>query len=242
MNRTLNSRGCVTVLLLACLLAAGTCYADPTFGLVTWGGGGDTLGWVSNSFASITSPGSGGNPDAYLLTHFDGVGGPPTVETDTMQNTDAGYTGNYAQYTGLGVNFDFLGYPSSAQSLYFESTAGGGSTWGYDFASTAHAWESQSISLNDDMGWTRLSGSDDFSTALGQVSSIGVTVEHLNTGAPFDYGLDNWQYSDADAAVPEPGTVAMILTAFLSMAGVFQRNIRKSVSGIVGDFANGLSR
>jgi hypothetical protein len=43
------------------------------------------------------------------------------------------------------------------------------------------------------------------------VSEIGIRVAHLNDGRPFDYGLDNWQWS-----IPEPGAAWMAGVALLS--------------------------
>jgi hypothetical protein len=148
----------------------------------------------------------------------------PVIETDAMVNTGEGYTGNYRGQPGTWLRFEYLGYPSSVQSLYFESSWGSGSTWAYDLTPTAHAWTPVTVSFATSHGWDRVSGTDSFFQALWQVDLIGVTVQHLNLDTPFDYGLDNWQFQYG-LAIPEPGVVAVVLTFLFGMLCMYRRSL-----------------
>jgi hypothetical protein len=175
----------------------------------------------------VTSPGTGGNPQGYLDMHFDGAAF-PTIEQDFLVTQAPDYVGDY---TGRRLNFNFLGYPSSACSVYFESTAGGGSVWVQDFTVDMNGWMGVDVGFGNGSAWTRISGPEDnFALALTQVSEIGVAIQHLNTGIALDYGIDNWQ-----AYVPEPGAVAMYLTALISTLVVCRTQIRSGMVRVKRD-------
>ena len=67
---------CLTAGVAVVLVSAGIALADISFDEVTWGGGGDTLGWDNTNAATISSPGAGGNPDGFVNLHFDAAGAP----------------------------------------------------------------------------------------------------------------------------------------------------------------------
>jgi len=197
-----------------------------TFTPVTWGSGGDTLGWFSTNVvgggvgSGATSPATGGNPasSGYLSLHFE----PPTpIPTGPvhgeMVTMGAAYTGDYTaeHFAGaepLFVQFDFLGFPVGTQFLYFESSAGGGSSWAYELTGVEDTWVTQAIPFGTDAGWTQLSGADPFALALTDVSLIGIQVDYLIDGEPLDFGIDNWHFL---IAVPEPGEIALAITMLL---------------------------
>ena len=220
-----NLRRTVSLALCALILLVGSASADLSFDKVTWGHGGDTLGWyTTNGVAAALSPAVDGNPYGWLLMSFDANPAPfPVFETDSLVVTNEGYIGNYDRYSqfgmlGPGVKFDFLGYPSSAQALFFESA--GGSRWAKDFQVHSHTWESHMIDFNG-IGWAQVTGAETFQESLRHVDLVGFIVEHLNFDDAFDYGVDNWQY-----VIPEPGATAMMLTVLLAVGGTFRKEIR----------------
>jgi hypothetical protein len=217
----MNTKRLAGAILAAGLGMLATVRADISYDLITWGSGGNTLGWTSrDAVGGVSSPGTGGNPDGFLLMRFVPPG-PPSLEGDLLYTTAAGFIGNYQL---AGVKFDFLGYPSSAQALYLESTAAGGSTWVQTFTSGAHGWEGESFQFLFETGWTRLSGSAEFGTAMSEVSLVGLKLQHLNDGdTTFDYGLDNWQFQDLSWMVPEPGAGWMLLAALAPGAALLWR-------------------
>lgn len=198
----------VAVLMFVGLVAR----ADIVFTPVTWDAG--TEGWTSrDGVGTVANSGSGA-----LEMSFAGAGS-PTAQTDAMVADNlAGFNGNYGAYRWLYVTFNWRGYASSAQSLYLETSFGGGSSWAYDFAVPDSNWHSYTISLNNDTGWTRLSGGGTFADALSDVTMIGIQVGHVNTGSAFDYQLDDWTY-----AIPEPASVAMVLMVIGSTATIIRK-------------------
>ena len=222
---------CLAAVLVLAIVTPSS-QASISFDAVTWGNGGDTLGWHSTGgVATVTSPALGGNPDGYVNAHF-AVGAPPGPTTDAIVSTNEGYIGNYAGYNGLTLRFDYLGYSEMAQSLFFTSTAGGGSTWAYNLTVPAHNWTGYQVSFANPSGWTRLSGASDFATALTQVDMIGLTILNSQSLTTFDYGLDNWQYFQG--YVPEPGSLALGLTGLLSVGMTFRRSLAGAARRLLG--------
>ncbi len=206
------------------IVAMATCgVADIMFDLETWSDADDTEGWDDrDDIATVQQQTTGGNPDGYLNMHFDesiGAG-----ETEAMVAPITGYTGDYTSYDDLSVEFDYLGYSSSDQWLYFDSDYNGGSTWAYLLEPTvAYDWEHWTINFYDQTGWLEVGSSgNSWLDALTQVSLIGVVVDHTNIGA-MDYGLDNWQFQQ----VPEPGEIALAVTALGGMLLFFRRKKEK---------------
>jgi hypothetical protein len=211
--RKLRAATGYAVIVAVCLAAPRCVQGSVSYEPVTWGTGGDSLGWASqDGVGTVSSPGGGGSPGGYLAMGF-AVDPFPVAQSDAVATSADGFTGDY---TSVGTaTFEFLGYASSAQSLYFVSSAGGGSVWEYVLNSSAHAWESFTVGFQDGSGWNLVSGSETFATALSQVDLIGIKVEHLNLDSPLDYGLDSWQFAQN---VPEPGTVSITILALLSIA------------------------
>ena len=201
-----------------------TACASVSFIPVTWEPGGNTMGWtnaggLATGVGTIGVPATGGDPAAYLRLLF--PADPfPVIPLDSMVAAGEGYTGDYISQGSQQVVFDFLGYPTSPQAFYFASSAGGGSWWEYTFTSSDHVWETHAISFRNPDGWTQVSGSTDFITALSQVDLIGIVVQHLNLDDPLVYGLDNWQFQ-----VPEPSEWAMLGVALLSVGAVFRKDL-----------------
>ena len=171
---------------------------------VTWGSGGNTLGWYSDlGVGTVTSPNAGVPHEGYLDILFDPTVPVPSSQFDRLMTQGVGYIGDYTSVPGLGVGFDFYGAPS-AISLVLESAAGGGSQWEYGFTPSGLGWETFWISLSSPAGWTRYGGAaDPFALALTDVSAIGFYITAPDSAAPLNYGLDNWDYG-----TPEPGTFA----------------------------------
>jgi hypothetical protein len=215
------------VILSVLLAAVGLSHGSISYELVTWGSGGNTLGWASvgGGGADVTSPGTGGNPDGYLNMQFvvTGVSGP---QIDAIANGGAGYTGNYTTDTAL--RFNYLGYPGSVASLYFDSSAGAaGSTWELTLPEGSHTWRTLTVAMREGTqfpgydGWTDVSGSgDSFLLALSQVDRIGLIIQTTSAPGTYDFGLDNWQFY-----VPEPGAMSMVMTALLSIGLTFRRRL-----------------
>lgn len=207
------------VLMLVCLLWAGigSLWADISFVPVTWDAG--AAGWTSKDSVGTVANG-GGN----LNMNFAGTGA-PQLQSDTMAaNNLAGYNGDYTANPFLQVSFDFQGYAASVQSLYFESTAGGGSTWAYDLTVPDSGWHNYTVSLSSPAGWTEVSGAASFASALASVNLIGITVGHLNIGNPLDYNLDDWAF---ETPVPEPGSLMLLFSALGSFGFVYRFRRRK---------------
>lgn len=190
---------------------------------ITWDSG--LAGWSSQSAGAVGAVANGGGN---LNMNFPGVVGVPTMQSDAM------ITGNlnddYSAYQYLQVAFNFRGYASSAQSLYFSSLAGGGSTWTYDFTIPDSSWHNYAVSLNNSAGWIRQSGAGSFALALTSVDLIGINIGHLNSGAPLVYTLDDWTYTNN---VPEPGSVSMVFAA-LGSFGIVCRFRRRKGSAVPG--------
>jgi hypothetical protein len=221
----------IMVSLVATFVVTHTGWAVVSFEPVTWGSGGDTLNWDYDASAadSLTSPATGGSGDeaGYLELYFSD---PmiPMNESDRMWTTESTLVGDFVM-DGVGnLSFDFLGYADTAQALFFESDV---ASWGYSFSSAASStWETKTFSFASASGWTLLSGSGSFSDALASVSKIGVMMTHSDDEGDFTYGLDNWTYGvNGGMAVPEPGSIAMSVTALLGMGGLLRRRRRPSV-------------
>lgn len=210
-----------SVFLAVLLGITGVGFAALSFDPITWESGtGELYGWTSdlNTADAITSPVSGGNPGGYLQLYFDEPF-PNLPETDSMYTEEADMIGDFEAVAN--VKFDYLGYPSSSQSLFFESDVGSGSTWVYDFnaSATPGAWKSQWISFESSSGWSMFSGSGSFFDALSSVTKVGIMLQHDDSAQDFVFGLDDWEYG----RVPEPGAIVMGLTALMGMAGIFFR-------------------
>ena len=218
--RRCNSFGWLWGLVSLMVCLAQQVVADVSLDPVTWGTGGNTLGWVGGGDANpVTSPGSGGNPDGFLAINFDAAD-PFTYQTNYVANSGAGYTGNY---TGLGLKFDLLGYASSLEQVFFVSSADGtNSTWYLTLVDPTpldQTWQTYNVSFQQPGSWYT-GDSVDFLTALSQVDSIGLIVSQFGTDVPMQYGIDNWQFlqDQSQLYVPEPGVTAMAVMLLLSLA------------------------
>lgn len=208
---------------LAAVLAA--CVASPASGAiafepVTWGSGGDMLGWQKGSgdAASLTSPGSGGNPDGHLSLNFDSNN--PMPQFDEMYTQQEGVTGDYTAFSGLSVSFDFRGFTGGSQSLYFESDSGV-TRWIFDLDIASEGWLTHRVGFGSASGWFHASGQTDFFEALASVSAIGFMLGYQDPNNAFSFGLDNWRFGNE---VPEPGAVALALSVLGASLAVLRRN------------------
>jgi hypothetical protein len=231
MMKNFRTRALMASLVVA-FVVTRTGWAVVSFESVTWGSGGDTLNWNYDASAadSLTSPSTGGSGDdaGYLKLYFSEPPMMPVNESDRMWTTESTLVGDFVT-DGVGsLSFDFLGYADTAQALFFEST---GASWGYSFSSTASStWETKNFSFASASGWNLLSGSGSFADALASVSTIGVMMTHSDAVGDFTYGVDNWDYGvTGGMAVPEPGSIAMSVTALLGMGGLLRRRRRPSV-------------
>jgi len=214
------------VLISGLILSSGvqTSMADISFLPVTWSTPGNAEGWTSlNAVGTVAESGGA------LNMNF-AAAGPGPVQLDAMvANNVEGFNGNYGAYANLSVSFNFQGYLSSAQSLYFVSTVGTGSTWAYDLNVPDSGLHNYSFSLSDPTGWTEVIGTESFSSALTMVNLIGITVQHVTTGSPFNYYLDDWQYGSG-SPVPEPGSIALLFSALGSIGMAYRSRRKKSQS------------
>jgi hypothetical protein len=188
--------------------------ADVSMSAVSWESGiGDTLGWTTQGDANpATSPTTGGHPGGFLSINFD----PSPLMPQTGSVSGPGFAGNY---TDLTLQFDLLGYATSVQQLYFVSSAPGAvSTWYLTLVNPPvqnQTWQTYNVSFQQQGSWYT-GDSASFFTALSQVDSIGLILNHGATASAMQYGLDNWQFSQF--FVPEPGVTAMAGIVLLSMA------------------------
>jgi len=206
----------------ACLLAAN-CLADNRYDIVTFED--DFLdGWgnVAGGDAEATDPQVREDSGNKYLSFMFPIVGVPAYQEDSLYNDTWKYSGQFIEngaYVVHGLQFDFLGYPQAlGQSLFFESDIGSVYRWVGDIGSSSHSWETKSFTFTDPSLWELdpASTSEGFHAALAHVKLIGITVSHWNLGSTFEYGIDNWQFF-----VPEPGVVAMSVTALLSMMTCF---------------------
>jgi hypothetical protein len=207
---------------LCALLSLRSTEGAVYFDGVTWDGG-DVLSWfrASGLGAPLTAPTTDGNPGGYLRMDFPANN---LLQTDGMVTTNEGYVGDYTAYDDLSVSFDFQGYAASAQALYFHSTYGTGSEWYWYFTLPSHDWYHTNINFRFSDNWVSPGEGDsnEFQNALMYVDLIGVTASGQDANNPFYFGVDNWQFDQ----VPEPGVAVVLATAFISLAGVFRRQIR----------------
>jgi hypothetical protein len=213
---------------ICAVLTCGVVRADVSFDPVTWGTGGNTLGWsnIVGDANAVTSPATGGNPDGYLAIPFGAVD-PLTFQSAEVGTASPGFTGDYSN---LGLTFNLLGYQAAEMGLFFVSSAGGASKWtlALDYNPPVdHMWQPYDVDFLSQGLWVRESGSVDFLTAIAQVDSIGVLLRHLSWGEEMTYGVDNWQYYlGGQFYVPEPGVAAMGAVLALS-AVIWARRTRR---------------
>ena len=198
---------------------ASTVMGNVSFDKVTWGNGGDTLGWASQGgvAASVTAPAEGEN--GYLSMNFNPTDPMPMVQSDRLATSGGGYTGSYAGVSG--ATFDFRGQAGAPQWIFFE---GGASTWEQLLTGAAPSWQPYSVSFVTDSGWSRVgSSSESFAQALADVKLIGFETTFIDSGSPFAYGVDNWQFTPSSFAdaVPEPDSVLMMVALLLSLGVMF---------------------
>ena len=220
----------VGVAMLAWLVVEATAWGNVSFDTVTWGSGNDTLGWMNTDgqAVSVTAPTSGGNLGGYLSETFAPTQ-PPVPQTDHLVNTGAGYVGDFVNAGVAGVNFDFMGQPLGLQYVYFQ---GGGSTWEQLLTVNSSSWQSYNVSFTSPGQWTETAGAESFAQALADVTLVGFETTYQDTGVPFSYGVDNWQYQQSGptgSEVPEPETLSMGLVLLVSVWVMFRSRIGRSL-------------
>lgn len=205
--------------------------ADVSFTPVTWGTGGNNLGWshVVGDASSITSPATGGAGDGkgFLAINFDAADPIYLFQTETVANSGPGYTGDYRN-RDLGLKFSLLGYTNAHYLLYFVSSAPGSEgTWIWDLGDSAANQTWQTFTVNFQTrgagGWDSDS-TGSLLNALAMVDSIGLTITYAlpDVPMPMQFGLDNWQFF-----VPEPGVTSMAALLLLSVV-FWGRRIHRS--------------
>ena len=201
-------------------LLAHSASAVVSFEPITWGSGGDTLGWYVTGEThpvSLTSPAVGGNPSGFLQAAF---GGDPAFQSASIVLDSGSYFGNYWADHVAGVRFQFLGFPGTPQSFFFASASG--TIWSYDIVTVNRNWNNNSFyAAFNENNYTKIAGSQTLQQALTEVALVGFSVSHLDVD-PFTYGIDNWRLVHA---IPEPGSMAMALTALVSALATFRRRL-----------------
>ncbi len=216
---------------LALCLAAGPAGAYVVLSEVTWGTGGDTLGWTADEdFVDLTSPGAGGNPDGYLdLAYLDSRQQPGEAYSVVYAGASSVFSGDWTDE--MWVEFDFWAddvQPGGIELQWQSST--NSTVWRYTLTSPdVQSWETLSASFTynetlwryGDFGGGNL---DLFLSDLSSIEWIGVLL-YDNTTAANNYGIDKWQLM-----IPEPGEYDMPCGA-LAMTLLSLRRRRRAGSG-----------
>ena len=166
-------------------------------------------------------------------------------QTDVIFTETSNLAGNL-NYTDTGlqvtqITFDFYagrdgdgtGSPD-ALTLYLQT--GGSAIWFYNFntADIDDGWNSYAVNLTYGSGWTGFDDntlgaatrdSGDFATDMLDVDRLGFSIQYAAN-------LDGQQYAFDDIALhsPEPETYLVLAVALLSLAVVFRKKIKESLT------------
>jgi len=238
------------VLALSCAVVQAAIIEDWATDDANWtltadgGGGGAGVAAWSGGYLEITADtlGSGPPPPTDVVFADSGTDG---ASGDAL-NTGVSYAGN-VDYTGPlvdggkpvgSVTFDFysdagVGTPEEL-TVFFTSN---GHTWFYDVHTAlsptlATGWDTVGAAFSY-ANWYEAEGgygsSADFAAALTDVDAIGLKILYQDANGQI-YGLDNWTLN---GQIPEPGTYAMLVAAFMSLGISFRGKLR-DVLGMLG--------
>lgn len=204
-------------------VCAGPVLNDPEM----WTNSPSLSGWT-NALPYGTELATLSNPSNYLRITFSEQTEGPEFETDTIYADSGNYVGGY-QEGGLllALRFDFYAEDVlPLTNMVYLHSAVSNTTWEYVFTYTnLGTWVTYEVPFSYDAGWFGPGGETEFWDDLANIDRIGITIarDWPNT-IQQDYGIDNWEYY---IIIPEPGTLGVLATAFLSLGVMFRRR-RKS--------------
>ena len=206
---------CVTVVITA---IASHGLAGPVLNTPeTWDSG--LAGWTNTTGNAALS-----NPSNYLRITFSSQGGAPTFEEDTISTSGIDFTGNYQTNPTLALRFSFYAedvLPLS--SVLYLHSAVSTSRWEYVFANTVvGSWTTHTMEFIYGPGWSGPGGAAEFQSDLSNIDWIGINIARKLDTIQQVYGIDDWEYF----LIPEPGTVCVLASAFLSLAFTFRKRLR----------------
>lgn len=173
--------------------------------------------------------GTGGQSGDYLQYNAVNAGATPDF-FDVVISNIVDYAGNYAIFgDALRLSFDFYAsttVPTYAQ-LFFNS---GADQWTLDILPqiSGTGWSTVGASFDSSgAGWFhQINGGSLFASSLTDVTAIGIfLVGTVGGNDTATFGIDNWVYT-----VPEPGSMAMLGAALLSMAATFRRPLQEKLA------------
>jgi hypothetical protein len=228
----------------ACLLSLPAAVrADPVVGQVDTFENGTTQNWQVGPDAppaalpvNVLSGGPAGADDNYLRLSARGGNGPGSKLS--VINESARWTGNYLASGVNAITMDLRNFGPSDLSLRLLFAGPFG-----PMGPTSLALTSDAIFLPAESGWTAVTfliGPENLTAGLGSVTEALSGVSELrlfHNPAPFflgpggnsipsvsaSLGVDNIRA----AAIPEPGTLALVATGLLPLAGAVVRKRRK---------------
>lgn len=229
----------VGITLALVLLCRTEAFALVSFDPIDWDGGG-LESWDERDDVTLGDKAATiANPSTYLQLTVDGPAEPGSVGNAMV--VDYAAAEDFTDQAGKVVRsvlFDFDGYPTAIQNIYFASSFGTGSEWVSDsFVSDGvDGFQSYAVGFTEASSWDDFNGTGiSFADALTEVTRIGVEVfAEMAAGQSFIVQLDNWQFSEDTLAVPEPGTILMSLTALLGMFGACRRQIFDGLASLRG--------
>lgn len=217
-RRTAIPPYCHTAILIIFLLAIRV-HAGPVLDTPeTWDSG--LAGWTNTTgFATMS------NPSNYLRITFGSQSGEPVYEEDTIFSSGADFTGNY-QTSPLPMAVTFSFYVEDvlplSTVLYLHSPTND-NRWEYALTNlVVDSWIEQEVIFSYSAGWSGPGGASEFWSDLADIDWIGINIARKLDTIQQVYGIDNWMFF----VIPEPGTVCMLASAFISLAFTFRKRLR----------------
>jgi hypothetical protein len=144
--------------------------------------GGDDGFTTDASGFSLANPGSGGNPNGYILL------------TDLAQAGPGGFVNAPSQFLGdltdfISINWDSL-RPDNASLPSAVLLVGPGGAFAFDGGGSKGSWDSNSAPLNDASGWKQFNGSGTLADSVADVTRLAFLLEVVE-GLGKEAGLDN---------------------------------------------------
>lgn len=172
---------------------------------------------------STISQGTGGPNGNFLQINMNY--GAPVNPLDAVVSNLTDYAGDH---TDLILYFDF--YASNAAPsqvfVFFETSLG--DLWSLEISDQilGTGWSQIAAGFSTgNTGWGQELGASTLADSFVNVTTVGLFIEgDTGIGGTQVFGIDNWVYS-----IPEPGTMAMLSAAFLSMGMTFRRSLRDGV-------------
>lgn len=143
-------------------------------------------------------------------------------------------------YTAIGtgvkrIHFDFYSQTSTAGAvnLFIQD---GTYIWYSPFGNLGPGWSERNMNLDWTLGsWSpgagTPAGEGAFLAALQSVDAVGLEFSYRINEASQVFAIDNF-WLDDEFMVPEPGSIAALLSVFVSLGVVFRRKLGAALPGI----------